>query len=107
MKDSIFHKLIKKIKTKKFGYPSVSEYAFSPEEIANLNEQNKQKIQDLKQDLNIKVINFLCRLQVKVRLYFFKSKLCCGLFNFFLKYDRYFFRIRSFLDAFDFHLILK
>ena len=61
MKDSIFHKLIKKIKTKKFGYPSVSEYAFSPEEIANLNEQNKQKIQDLKQDLNIKPKRIILR----------------------------------------------
>lgn len=58
MEDNIFHKIIDKMKIKiqnrKQGYPSVSEYAFSPEEIASLNEQNKQKIQDLKQDLIIK-----------------------------------------------------
>lgn len=54
MKDSIFHKLVKKVNIKKLGRPSVSEYAFSPEEIASLNEQNKQKIQELKQDLYIK-----------------------------------------------------
>lgn len=55
MEDNIVHKLIDKFKMKltknKKGYPSVMEYAFSSEELADLNKQNKQKIQDLKKEV--------------------------------------------------------
>lgn len=49
------HKFIDKIKDKlsknKTNYPSVSEYAFSSEEIESMSKQNKQHIQELKQDI--------------------------------------------------------
>lgn len=55
MEDRVIHKFIDKVKDKftksSKGCPSVTDYAFSPEEIADLNRQNKQKIQDLKQDV--------------------------------------------------------
>lgn len=56
MEDKIVHKFIAKVKDKlsrnKTTYPSVSEYAFSSEEIEDMTKQNKQKIQELKQDLS-------------------------------------------------------
>lgn len=56
MEDNKIQKFISKIKSKLLrnqkGYPSMDEYAFSTEEIADLNKQNKQKLQDLKQGLN-------------------------------------------------------
>ncbi len=55
MEDNVIHKLIGKVKNKVLkrsnSCPSDTEYAFSPEELADLNKQNKQKLQDLKQDL--------------------------------------------------------
>lgn len=55
MEDKIIHKFITKVKDKlsknKTTYPSVNEYAFSTEEIKHISEQNKQKIQELKQDV--------------------------------------------------------
>jgi len=55
MEDKIVQKFINKFKDKfsknKTTYPSVSEYAFSTEEIETINKQNKQKIQELKQDI--------------------------------------------------------
>ena len=55
MEDKIVFKFINKIKDKlsknKTTYPSVSEYAFSTEEIESMSRQNKQKIQELKQDI--------------------------------------------------------
>lgn len=58
MEDKIINKFIGKIKDKlsknKTTYPSVNEYAFSTEEIESISEQNKQKIQELKQDTFLK-----------------------------------------------------
>ena len=55
MDERIVHKFINKIKikmTKKKPVNSaISEYAFSVEEIEDINKQNKQKIQELKQDI--------------------------------------------------------
>lgn len=55
MDDRIVHKFINKVKDKftknKPTYPISSEYAFSTEEIEDINKQNKQKIQELKQDI--------------------------------------------------------
>lgn len=54
MDDKLIHKFINKVKDKFIKtnktYPEVSEYAFSSEEIENINKQNKQKIQELKQN---------------------------------------------------------
>ncbi|MCI6265931.1 MAG: hypothetical protein MR598_03680 [Erysipelotrichaceae bacterium] len=54
MEEKLVHKFIIKVKDKlsknKTSYPSVSEYAFSSEEIESINQQNKQKIHELKQD---------------------------------------------------------
>lgn len=55
MDDKLINRFITKIKDKltknKAVTPTVSEYAFSTEELENINKQNKQKIQDLKQDI--------------------------------------------------------
>ena len=55
MEDKTFYKFINKIKDKlsknKATYPAVDEYAFSTEEIKTITVQNKQKIQELKQDV--------------------------------------------------------
>lgn len=55
MEDRIINKFISKVKDKltknKATYPSVNDYAFSTEEIESISEQNKQKIQELKQDV--------------------------------------------------------
>ena len=55
MDDKFLNKFINKFKDKftksKQTYPNNYEYAFSTEEIENINKQNKQKIQELKQDI--------------------------------------------------------
>lgn len=55
MEDNFIHKLISKAKIpfskKKNSSTSVMEYAFSMEEINDLNKENKKKILELKQDL--------------------------------------------------------
>lgn len=55
MEDKMVYKFITKIKDKlsknKAAYPSVDEYAFSTEEIKTISVQNRQKIQELKQDV--------------------------------------------------------
>jgi len=55
MDDKLIHKFINNVKNKfikaKTTYPNNSEYAFSTEEIENINKQNKQKIQELKKDI--------------------------------------------------------
>lgn len=55
MEEKLVHKLITKFKDKvsknKTSYPSLSDYAFSTEELEDLKRENKQKIQELKQDV--------------------------------------------------------
>lgn len=55
MEDKIVFKFINKIKDKlsknKTTYPAFDEYAFSTEEIKTITKQNKEKIQELKQDI--------------------------------------------------------
>lgn len=55
MNDRFINKFITKVKDKftknKSTYNDFSEYAFSMEELENINKQNKQKIQELKQDV--------------------------------------------------------
>ena len=52
--NNLIHKFVRHVKSKftknSKGYPSVTEYAFSSEEIEKISKQNKQKILDLKQD---------------------------------------------------------
>ena len=58
MEEKLVHKFIAKVKDKlsmqKTSYPSGSDYAFSTEELANITRENKQKIQELKQDMFVK-----------------------------------------------------
>ena len=58
MDDNVMHKLINKVKDKfikpKQTYSQNFEYAFSTEEIESINKQNKQKIQEIKQDIYTK-----------------------------------------------------
>ncbi len=53
--NNLIHKFVCRVKSKftknSKGYPSVTEYAFSSEEIKKLSEENKQKILDLKQEV--------------------------------------------------------
>jgi len=55
MNDGFINKFVTKVKDKftknKSTYHDFSEYAFSTEELENINKQNKQKIQELKQDI--------------------------------------------------------
>lgn len=55
MDDKLIHKLMNIVKDKftktKQTYHDSYDYAFSVEEIENINKQNKQKIQELKQDI--------------------------------------------------------
>lgn len=55
MDDKLVHKWINKVKDKftknKQVSPDISEYAFSTEELESINKQNKQKIQELKQEI--------------------------------------------------------
>lgn len=55
MDDNVMHQLINKVKDKftkrKTTYQNNFEYAFSTEEIESINKKNKQKIQELKQDI--------------------------------------------------------
>ena len=55
MEDKIVFKFINKVKDKlsknKTTYPAFDEYAFSTEEIKTITKQNKEKIQELKQDI--------------------------------------------------------
>lgn len=52
--NNLIHKFVRHVKSKftknSKGYPSVTEYAFSSEEIEKISKQNKQKILELKQD---------------------------------------------------------
>lgn len=58
MEEKLVHKFITKVKDKlskpKTSYPSGSDYAFSTEELENITRENKQKIQELKQDMFVK-----------------------------------------------------
>lgn len=55
MEEKIVHKFFDKVKNKFIKKKQISannyEYAFSDEEIENINKENKQKIQELKQDI--------------------------------------------------------